>query len=96
MQTVADRPEAPTAIRTDLGAIFVSLELSDMADHVAVARRRREDVEASGAWWRCGRTTGAVCGSKITFGNIAVGRKSRQLSQKTPGSRCVLIPSLLS
>jgi hypothetical protein len=33
-----------------------------MADHVAVARRRREDVEASGAWWwRCGRTTGALC-----------------------------------
>ena len=28
MQTVADRPEAPTAIRTDLGAIFVSFELS--------------------------------------------------------------------
>jgi transposase len=28
MQTVTDRPEAPTAIRTDLGAIFVSLELS--------------------------------------------------------------------
>jgi transposase len=28
MQTVADRAEAPTAIRTDLGAIFVSLELS--------------------------------------------------------------------
>ena len=28
MQTVADRPEAPTAIRIDLGAIFVSLELS--------------------------------------------------------------------
>jgi transposase len=28
MQTVADRPEAPSAIRTDLGAIFVSLELS--------------------------------------------------------------------
>jgi hypothetical protein len=28
MQTVADRPEAPTAIRTDLDAIFVSLELS--------------------------------------------------------------------
>ena len=28
MQTVADRPEAPTAIRSDLGAIFVSLELS--------------------------------------------------------------------
>ena len=28
MQTVSDRPEAPNAIRTDLGAIFVSLELS--------------------------------------------------------------------
>ena len=27
MQTAADGPEAPTAIRTDLGAIFVSLEL---------------------------------------------------------------------
>src|SRR5271169_6865864 len=27
MQTLADQPEAPTAIRTDLGAIFVSLEL---------------------------------------------------------------------
>src|ERR1700731_1586261 len=28
MQTVADRPEAPNAIRNDLGAIFVSLSLS--------------------------------------------------------------------
>src|SRR3954470_21308321 len=28
MQTAADRPEAPTAIRTDLGAVFVSMELS--------------------------------------------------------------------
>ena len=28
MQTVADQSEAPTSIRTDLGAIFVSLELS--------------------------------------------------------------------
>ena len=28
MQTVADQSEAPTAIRTNLGAIFVSLELS--------------------------------------------------------------------
>ena len=28
MQTITDRPEAPTAIRNDLGAIFVSLELS--------------------------------------------------------------------
>lgn len=28
MQIVVDRPEAPTAIRTDLGAIFISMELS--------------------------------------------------------------------
>jgi transposase len=28
MQTVADRLETPSAIRNDLGAIFVSLELS--------------------------------------------------------------------
>ncbi len=43
MQTGADRSEAPNAIRTDLGAIFVSWELSrsKMADHIAVAGRRR-------------------------------------------------------
>jgi len=37
MQTVADRPEAPTAIRTDLGAIFclVGTQSIDMADHFA-------------------------------------------------------------
>src|ERR1039457_4626788 len=28
MQIITDRPQAPTAIRTDLGAIFLSLELS--------------------------------------------------------------------
>ena len=28
MQAIANQPQAPTAIRTDLGAIFVSLELS--------------------------------------------------------------------
>jgi hypothetical protein len=28
MQIITDRPQAPTAIRTDLGAIFVSLELT--------------------------------------------------------------------
>jgi transposase len=28
MQAVTDQPQAPTAIRTDLGAIFVSMELS--------------------------------------------------------------------
>jgi len=30
-----------------------------MASHFAVARRRREDVEARGAWWRGRRATGA-------------------------------------
>ena len=28
MQIIADRPEAPSAIRSNLGAIFISLELS--------------------------------------------------------------------
>ena len=28
MQAISDRPEAPSAIRTDIGAIFISLELS--------------------------------------------------------------------
>ena len=61
MQIVADRPEAPTAIRTDLGAIFVSLELSrstwlitslspgggeKMSKHRVRGRRHR---------WRCWR-----------------------------------------
>ena len=32
-----------------------------MADHVAVARRRREDVDARCAWRRCRRATGALC-----------------------------------
>ena len=32
-----------------------------MADYVAVARGRREDVEARGPWWRCRRATGALC-----------------------------------
>ena len=32
-----------------------------MADHIAVARRRREDVEARCAWRRCRPATGALC-----------------------------------
>ena len=32
-----------------------------MADHIAVARRRREDVEARRAWRRCRPATGALC-----------------------------------
>ena len=39
MNITTDQPEAPTAIRTDLGAIFVSLELSRC--HRAVERRCR-------------------------------------------------------
>ena len=46
MQIITDQPQAPTAIRTDLGAIFVSLELSRSTwlDYIAVAGRRRKDV----------------------------------------------------
>jgi len=70
VQTVADRPEAPIAIRTDLGAISSHWNSVDRdADHIAVARRRREDVEAPGAWWRCRRATGALC---ATSGGNAV------------------------
>src|SRR5712691_6741559 len=50
MQVVADRAEAPTAIQTDLRAIFVSLELSRSTWLiVSIAGRRGEDVEAFGS-----------------------------------------------
>ena len=47
MQNVADQL-APTTIRADLCAIFISLELSrsHLAGYVIVARPRREDVKA--------------------------------------------------
>jgi transposase len=34
MQVAAERPQAPIIIRTDLGAIFVSLELSRSAGFI--------------------------------------------------------------
>jgi hypothetical protein len=45
--------EEPTAIRSHIGAIFVSLELSrsNWAGHLDVAWDRREDVEAQRAIW---------------------------------------------
>jgi hypothetical protein len=39
MQFAADRLEAPTAIRTDLGAIFISLELSRSSSAAPSTRR---------------------------------------------------------
>ena len=54
MQTVADRPEAQTAIRTDLGAIFVSLEFSRSTWITSLLPGGRgEDIEPRGPWWRC-------------------------------------------
>ena len=54
------RPEQ-TTIRTDLGAIFVSLELSraTSAHHVLVAGPT-EDVDASGAWRRHRQAVGVL------------------------------------
>jgi hypothetical protein len=45
---IADRRQVLSVIRGDLGAIFISLELSLSTWLItsAVARRRREDVEA--------------------------------------------------
>jgi len=62
MQTAADHPEAPTAIRHDLGAIFhlVGTKSFNLADHIAVSGRRRENVEAFGARRQCRRTAGAL------------------------------------
>ena len=48
MQDVADQSLAPTAIGADLCAIFCLIEPEpiDLAYHIAVARPRREDVQA--------------------------------------------------
>jgi hypothetical protein len=66
MQVKADRPEAPSAIRSDVGAIFVSLELKpfNLVDRLAVAGRRREDVETQCARWGHRRVVGAVLGDQ--------------------------------
>ena len=55
MQIVTDRPQAPTAIRTDLGAIFVSLELSGSTWLVTSLSpgSGEEDVEAYSSQRRC-------------------------------------------
>jgi hypothetical protein len=55
--------EESNAIQTNLGAIFVSLELSrsTLADHIAVPGRRSEDVETRDAWRQCRRAPGALC-----------------------------------
>jgi transposase len=48
MQIIADRPEALSAIRSDLGAIFISLELSRSTWLITSLSPggRRQDVEA--------------------------------------------------
>ena len=46
MSIASQRSETPSAVRVDLGAIFISLELDsvEVADHLVVAGRRREAV----------------------------------------------------
>ena len=51
-----------------------------MADHVAVASRRREDVEARGARWRCRRATGALCATSGRKRGRGRGKSSRSSS----------------
>ena len=63
MPAAANLSDRPAAIRVDLGAIFVSMELSsiEVADHILVAERRGEDVEARGRWRRPGGAIESVC-----------------------------------
>ena len=63
MQTVADRSEAPIAIRTNLGAIFVSLELSRSTWLItSLSPDGGEKMSKHvGAWWRRRWATGALC-----------------------------------
>ena len=74
MQDVADQSAAPTTIRADLCAIFVSLELEliDLAGHIAVARPRGEDVQAQrvcrGISLRCWRAFFCFPGGKRARG----------------------------
>ena len=51
METAVDHFQAPTSIRTDLGAIFVSMELSrdQLVTHIPITGGRGENVEACGA-----------------------------------------------
>ena len=63
MPVAANQPEARTAIHTDLGAIFVffGTESLEMANYLAVAGSRREDVEALGGGRRRRRHAGVFC-----------------------------------
>ena len=68
MQLIANRPEAPSAIRSDLGAIFVSngTQSLKLGDHLAVAGQRRErNVEA----W-CFPATGDICALLTRFSSL--------------------------
>ena len=62
MQVAADRTDASTAIQTDLPAIFAFFGTQPiyLADHIFVARRRGEDVEALDSGRRCGGLARAV------------------------------------
>lgn len=55
MDAVTCPLETLTPIRTDPGAIFIffGTEPFEMADHLVVARWRREDVQTCGGGWRC-------------------------------------------
>ena len=60
--------EEPTAIRTNLGAVrLIGTQPFNLADHVAVAGRRREDVEAQRLGW------GHRCAAVALFGAQAEG-----------------------
>jgi hypothetical protein len=48
MQFAADRLEAPTAIRTDLGAIFISLLVWTAPDGIDCARMRSLQISDKG------------------------------------------------
>src|ERR1700730_14694474 len=61
MQVIADRPEAPSAIRTNLGAIFASLELSHSTWLITSLSQRRENVQARGARRRYRWAAAALC-----------------------------------
>ena len=84
MQIVTDRSQAPTAIRTDLGANSSRWNsIGRLADYVAVAGRRRKDVEAYGSQRRCRRTLVAVSLSSRTRRWSARGRSFQSRNQET-------------
>ena len=73
MQDVADQFVAPTTIRVDLRNIhLIGAEPIDPAGHIAVARRRGEDVKTQhirrGYRWAAGALFGAHSGGKRTRG----------------------------